>query len=103
MGKNLSTYASKLKYFFAIEVFLVVLYRLLDTFQESNDIQFWRNTFFIIPLIFGVFTVFYAFNIKCKNPECHARQVFRGLSFFDIRWPSSDCYKCGTPLEAKKN
>lgn len=89
---------SKLKFFIAIEIILIVLYRFWDALKSTESTIFWQDWFFLLALAFGVFTVLYAFNIKCKNPECAARQVFRGWSIFDIRWPSRKCYKCGREL-----
>ena len=91
--------SSKLKILIFVECILIAIYKLSETLGWHHQ-QFWTDWLFITPLLFGVFTVFYAFNIKCKNPECNAKQVFRGLSFFDIRWPSSKCYKCGKALDS---
>jgi len=51
---------------------------------------------FYPAIIFGGLTVIYAFHIKC--PNCHRRQVFRGVSIFDLGFPKSNCYNCGSPL-----
>jgi len=98
MSKAFPADGSKLKYLVAIEIALIVLYRLSDVSRPDIEIEFWKSWIFMTPLAFGLFTIFYAFNIRCKNPACNAGQVFRGWSAFDMRWPSDTCYKCGRRL-----
>lgn len=86
---------SKLKYFFPLEIALIISYRLASHYQEIVGL-FWANRLYEMALAFGVYVVIYAFLIRC--PACSARQVFRGWSFFDIRWPSGSCHRCGRDL-----
>lgn len=82
--------------FVGIEVFLIILHKVIDEGDKATGLNMpWH---FWLPLIFGVLTVIFAYSIKCPSPTCGARQVFRGMSIADIRWPKSKCYCCGTPL-----
>jgi hypothetical protein len=54
-----------------------------------------------LVLVFNLFVVLYAFSLRCPNSTCQRRQVFRGYSIFDVRWPGNNCYYCGVPLSTK--
>jgi len=83
-----------------IEAALVALHIALRAPVEASaspafEWHFWA------ALIVGVALVGYALSIRCPVPSCRKHQVFRGLSFFDLRWPSERCYSCGSTLEQK--
>lgn len=86
-----------LKLLIGIEVVLIVICKLFER-SDSNLYLFIHNWYFWAPLAFGIFVFFYAFNIRCPDRFCNARQVFRGLSFFDIRFPGDKCYRCGANM-----
>jgi len=88
-----------LKWLLVIDVILIFLYNQGLTGEGNENSAFWKDWLYLLTLAFSVGTVFYAFFTRCPNPECKAPQVFRGLSAFDIRLPSTHCYKCGTPLK----
>ena len=75
---------------------LVVIHKVVEHFQPPE--KFWLSWSFLLALIYSVLVVLYALSLRCTN--CGARQVFRGLSFFDIRWPEEECYSCGTDLSS---
>jgi hypothetical protein len=54
-----------------------------------------------LALLGAVVVVAYAFSIRCAAPGCGRRQVFRGWSAFDLRWPGERCYHCNAPLDSK--
>lgn len=85
---------TKLKAFLLLEVIIIFCSKMYEHFFQSEQL-FIFNWNFWIPLTFGIFIIIYAFNIRCQNPRCRARLVFRGISIFDVRWPSQ-CHKCGT-------
>ena len=55
--------------------------------------RFWLSWTYLLGMGYGLSVVIYAFSLRCVN--CKARQVFRGFSFLDIRWPEETCHKCG--------
>ena len=57
------------------------------------------NWLFYPVLILGVTLVLYAFSIKCGH--CEKRQVFRGFSIFDLRFPKDNCYYCGSVMKER--
>ena len=50
-------------------------------------------------IIGGVALVAYAFSLRCPMPNCRKHQVFRGLSVFDLGWPTERCHACGAILK----
>jgi len=83
-----------------IEAALVALHVALRAPAEASvspafEWHFWG------ALIVGVALVGYALSIRCPVPGCRKQQVFRGLSFFNLRWPSERCHSCGSTLEQK--
>ena len=81
-----------------IEAALVALHVALRAPTEASaspafEWHFWP------ALIVGVTLVGYALSIRCPVPGCRKHQVFRGLSFFDLRWPSERCHSCDSTLE----
>ncbi len=74
-----------------IQIVLFSIARMLDL-GGLNSVLYWTIMGASLAL------VAYSFQIKCKNPTCGRRQVFRGLSIFDLRLPSNHCYFCSTPL-----
>ena len=63
--------------------------------------KFGAEILFYPILVLGGIIVFYALSIKC--PTCDKRQVFRGLSILDLRFPDDKCYSCGSNLKKGKN
>ena len=85
----------------AILIGIAKSYEAIRDIEPENFIQQWS---YWIPLIFGIFVVFYAFQIKCQNKTCNRRQVFRQWPLSpELHWPKDKCYFCGTPLHSKHN
>ena len=82
----------------SIEIILIVLY----VFSRSFNVGQLEEWLYWLTLVFGVYAFLFAFSIKCSNPSCKRRQVFKGLSIIDIRLPGNKCYYCGTNLDIKK-
>jgi hypothetical protein len=79
---------TKLLVLLAIQAVMIVGYKLFD-FE-----------WVLYPcLILGIFTYVYAYSIQC--PLCGRRQVFRGISAFDIRLPDENCYFCKSLIHPK--
>ena len=96
----MASHKSRLISLLVIEAALVALHVVLRAPAEASA----SSTFewhFWAALIVGVALVGYVLSIRCPMPGCRKHQVFRGLSFFDLRWPSERCYACGSPLEQK--
>lgn len=79
----------------AIELLLIGVYRWN---RSGTGHEFVSNPLFLAALGFGIVVVYYAYQLRCPNPQCRARQVFRGPSAFDIRLPATSCQKCGTNI-----
>ena len=77
---------------------LVVLHRVLRAPADiAGSVAFeWH---FWLPAAVAVGLVVYAFSIRCSVPSCGRRQVFRGVSVFDLRWPGERCYYCRALLK----
>ena len=88
----------KLQVLVAIEVLLIVAHKIDERFFPQPE-QFWLSWTYLLALGLGVLVVAYALSLRCG--ECGARQVFRGLSFFDIRWPEESCHACGRPISSE--
>jgi hypothetical protein len=69
----------------AVQVFLIIGFKLFNV-----------ELLYYLSLILGIATVGYAFSIQCH--ACGRRQVFRGLSAFDLRLPGEKCYFCKCDL-----
>lgn len=77
----------------AVQVGLIILHVILR--KTSTNIDNWvteAGWHYWLSLLFGIYLIVYAFSISCK--KCGARQVFRSISIFDIRWPQDNCWKC---------
>ncbi len=89
MNKN----KKKLILMLIIQAFLTISHKMLNDPNEVNFVT-WH---YLSALGFGVFIVIFALKLGC--PHCGARQVFRGWSIFDIRWPENDCHGCKKSLD----
>jgi len=87
-----------LQLYILIEIGLIASYRVVEYAYPSSGVHFWKDVFYLVPLSFGIFAVYYSYNIRCKKQNCNAKQVFRGWSIFDLAWPNSKCYRCGEDL-----
>ncbi|MCP5002947.1 MAG: hypothetical protein GY941_03210 [Planctomycetes bacterium] len=67
-----------------------------STYLHENPFHYSNWTYYL-GMVFGIFVVGYAFFLSC--PDCGVKQVFRGWSIFDLRWPEDKCYKCGGTIE----
>ena len=85
-----------------IETVLIVLHAILRAPADANASPTFEWHFWLV-LIVGVVLIGYALSLRCPMPICRKHQVFRGLSFFDIRWPAERCHACSALLEQKPN
>lgn len=96
----MASHKSRLISLLAIEAALVALHVALRAPSEASASPSFEWHFWL-ALVVGVALVGYALSIRCPEPSCRKHQVFRGLSFFDLRWPSERCHSCGSTLEQK--
>jgi len=89
----------KLLSLLTLEVALIALHKFLSEPISSTPTDIAFEWHFIAALGLGIAIVIYAFSIRCSNQNCRERQVFRGWSIFDLRWPEERCYKCGYHME----
>lgn len=92
----MSKHKKKLISFLIIQAVLTILNKLLGK-TVDEDWYSLSNTLYWAAMFWGIFIIYYAFRVRCS--QCYARQVFRGFSAFDIRWPEKKCYKCGEKIE----
>lgn len=89
------TKRNKLIFLISVMFAFGVIHNILDSDNDqSTDFLTWH---FVMGLGFGIFTIGYAYLLKC--PVCRAKQVFRGDSFFDLRIPTKKCYLCGCDID----
>jgi hypothetical protein len=90
-------YKKRLVVLLCVQGALTVLHKILEKPPSVPEHWFYEAGWhFWLGLGFGIFVVLYAWSIRCK--ECGAGQVFRGLSFFDIRWPGISCWRCDSEI-----
>lgn len=70
---------------------IIVVHKMVEHYYPPE--KFWLSWSFLLSLAYGTAVMLYAFSLRCQN--CKARQVFRGMSIFDLRWPEETCYSCG--------
>ena len=75
---------------------LIHIYLKLSTVRIESDNISWHA---YLALSTSLMALIYCLSIRCPNPLCRIRQVFRGLLI--IRWPGDNCYYCGTKLFSK--
>lgn len=73
---------------------------LLAIAGQVSLIAFYRlglEWLFYPNLFWAAATLAYVLSLRC--PVCGRQQVFRGLSFFDLRLPTEKCHFCGNTLK----
>jgi hypothetical protein len=95
------THKARLISLLIAEVALIALHVLLREPMGMNssvtlDWHAW------LAFVGGIVLIGYALSIRCPVPNCRRHQVFRGMSFFDLRLPGERCYVCNAPLEKSK-
>lgn len=81
-----------------IEAVIIVIHNILEV--EPSSMDSWLQEagwHYWLGLLVGIATVAYAFSLSCSN--CGAKQVFRGWSIWDLRWPDTQCWKCNHGIE----
>ena len=96
------THKTKLAALLLLLVALIVLHQLLGASADTGA-QLTFEWHFWLPLFVGMILVAYALSIRCPVPTCGRKQVFRGYSVFDLRWPGERCYYCHAPLNATQS
>lgn len=95
----MSKYKARLLALIMVEAVLIGFHKLLAEPVSSYPSEISFEWHFITALTLGIFIFAYALSIKCPNQNCRERQVFRGWSIFELRWPENKCYKCGCSME----
>jgi hypothetical protein len=93
----------KLAFLVAFTVVAVSLSVFFGADKSLNEWGFYVHWSWLLGLIAGCSLVIYALSIRCPNPLCRRLQVFKSWSFFDIRWPSENCYFCRAQLETRRD
>lgn len=50
---------------------------------------------------YGIFMIWHIITYRCPNPACRRNQIVRSVVPPLFFWPESNCYRCGTPLNAR--
>ncbi len=92
-NKKLNIHKKRLLALLTIEVVLIILDKITDKPSEITDSFFSDFSIFSwSSLVLFIAIVIYAFTLSCNH--CGARQVLRGISILDLRWPENRCWKC---------
>ena len=93
----MNKYKLRLIVILCIQLIITVIHKgMPNTFDETNFYHISNWTFWL-GMSWGTFTFVYALRLGCN--QCGARQVFRGISIFSLRWPQDNCHKCGAVVE----
>lgn len=97
----MATRKARMFFLLIAEVALIALHVLLREPMGINSsvILEWHAW---LAFLGGFVLVGYALSIRCPAPNCRKHQVFRGMSFFDLRLPGERCYVCNTSLVKSK-
>ena len=88
-----------LKRLLGIEVLLIMSQNTIEWLEKRADTTYLVADWMLyLSIIFGLFITYYVYSIKCRREDCLASQVFTGPSLFDIKWPGSECHKCGETI-----
>lgn len=74
---------------------LIIATKIYERIHGAPE-QFWVSWTYWLPMVFGIFLALYIYRLRCRT--CHAHQVMRGASIFDLRWPDERCYSCSSPM-----
>ena len=85
----------RLQLLVAIQVGLVIATKIYERIYGESE-RFWVSWTYWLPMAFSIFLVLYIYRLRCRT--CHAHQVLRGASIFDMRWPNERCYSCNAPM-----
>jgi hypothetical protein len=80
-----------------IQLVITVIHNTNVGSVDVTDLFQLGNVTYLLGMGWGLFAFVYAIKLGC--PQCGARQVFRSLSIFSVRWPQEHCHKCGAKIE----
>jgi len=82
--------SQRFKLVLAIEVILIIFYRL-----QIVELDSFPNILWILSMIFGIYLLGLILGYHCKN--CNKNQVYK--SIFSYRLPTSHCWSCNEDVE----
>lgn len=98
--KHTNPYKRNLIILLCAEILLIICTKLYESYTVTGGAEdFSFGWTYGVPLLGGIVVAGYAFGIRCHQPLCRKRQVFRGWPMFDLQWPENYCYGCGAPME----
>ena len=80
-----------------IQVVITIFHKYYETVYVHENPFHYSNWTYYLGLAFGLYVIGYAFFLSC--PCCGVKQVVRGWSITDLRWPEDECHKCGCKIE----
>jgi len=93
----MNKYKERLVGLIIAQVVITIFHKYYETIYLHEDPFHYSNWTYYLALGFGFFVMGYAFFLSC--PNCGAKQVFRGWSITDLKWPQDQCYKCGCEIK----
>ena len=97
----MNKYKNRMATLLIIQAIITIVHIVLRETTQINENILGLSWHFWLALGFGLFVFYYAFSLCCPNPTCGCRQIFRGWSIYDLRWPENKCYRCGTSLSTE--
>jgi len=79
------------------QVVFTIFHKYYESFYTHEDFYHYSNWTYYVGMLSGTFLMGYAYFLSCSH--CGAKQVVRGWSIFDFRWPEDHCYKCGERID----
>lgn len=93
----MNKYKMRLIGILVIQLSITLIHQTSSSSFNATNFNHLENWTYWLGLMWGIFAIAYAIKLGC--PQCGAKQVFRGLNVFALRWPQDDCYKCGAKIE----
>ena len=92
---------SKKVFKFKLSIYLLLVLIFLHNFLDVVKIGIGplnEPLTFYVSMIVMIYTSYWALTLRCSNPDCKKIQICRDKHFSSWRWPSDDCYHCGSKL-----
>ncbi len=93
----MNKYKLRLIFMLIIQLVLIVINKLFGIDFKQESFFTLSNWTYWLAIGWSLALALYALRLSC--PHCGAKQVFRGFSAFDLRWPQDKCHRCGAEIK----